>query len=719
MPSNHLTLKQRLAALSIAPSAPSAPYGSQPPPYTNFDTTLPISPSSPNPKSPRRKGFTINGFTPPWTKRSSGSSDNFDRISNAEIQGRELVQQTMAKLIFQAGVDYEVVINASALPDPREINYDLLLSRILSYLDLYVESDYTVVFLAAGGKHSPGWNWVWKAYRSLSRKYRKNLKRLYIVHSTFFTKMLFSLAGAIISPKFFRKITYLDTLSELAYHVPLTQIDIPPAVYHENSKYEKKITLPIPTPSSTFGVPLEDLMGYHGEKGGIPRPVKDAIQFLRDTGLEEEGLFRRSASSSMLRSAQEAYDRGNVVSLETFGDPHLAAVLLKKYLRDLPTPIFPEALYPVIRRCPMPTSDPGDMASVMYIRDVFLSEIPPCTYILLSHVLHLMHDISLRSASNRMDAHNLSVVLCPNLVSGSSPIRDVQMCAVPGGPALFEQQEQQQQQPQPQHSSLPSSSSIPSLSISNKATASAEGKTTLGAIIKLCIQRYYEVFDEVMDPNTSSRIAHLNEVGTHPRNLATMSCHNISSVHGKETQRNSSGFHTNPDDDEDIDDAMLVMPIGPNHGQHTGSHNPNGGGPSQSSTSSLLPKPHFQHQNTRSNGSRRSKPARSVHTDYGVPPSSFSSSSLAQSVSYPTYSRGKARSTISIEKGSGSTIGPGRKGSISIGRGTNRKNTGSGVAAIGVTAEGFFTPPSGVEVPPVPPLPGRGIGNGPAIPDEE
>lgn len=41
-----------------------------------------------------------------------------------------------------------------------------------------VESDYTVVFFAAGGKYTPGWNWVWKAYRSLSRKYRKNLKRL-------------------------------------------------------------------------------------------------------------------------------------------------------------------------------------------------------------------------------------------------------------------------------------------------------------------------------------------------------------------------------------------------------------------------------------------------------------------------------------------------------------------------------------------------------------
>ena len=33
------------------------------------------------------------------------------------------------------------------------------------------------------------------------------------------------------SPKFFRKITYVNTLSELASFVPLTQIDIPPAVY--------------------------------------------------------------------------------------------------------------------------------------------------------------------------------------------------------------------------------------------------------------------------------------------------------------------------------------------------------------------------------------------------------------------------------------------------------------------------------------------------------
>lgn len=54
--------------------------------------------------------------------------------------------------------------------------------------------------------------------------------------------------------------------------------------FRENLKYERKITLPVPTRSNIFGVPLEELMGYDGEKGGIPRVVRDSIQFLRETG---------------------------------------------------------------------------------------------------------------------------------------------------------------------------------------------------------------------------------------------------------------------------------------------------------------------------------------------------------------------------------------------------------------------------------------------------
>lgn len=88
-----------------------------------------------------------------------------------------------------------------------------------------------------------------------------------------------------------------------------------------------------------------------------------------------------------MKQIKEAYDRGNVVSLEQFNDPHLAAVLLKKYLRDLPEPLFPESVYNLILRCPAPTYEPDDWASVLYVREHLFPALPRCNYILLSHVL--------------------------------------------------------------------------------------------------------------------------------------------------------------------------------------------------------------------------------------------------------------------------------------------------------------------------------------------
>ncbi|KAF7308330.1 Rho GTPase-activating protein 8 [Mycena chlorophos] len=679
------TLKQRLAALSNAQSAPGP------------SSAGPSSSSSPLSPSIFKRKFSV-----PWGKRPASDAGTafFDG------HGQDQLDEVISRMIFQAGVDFEcdeanvgwhcfvgmklttmsrVVLNASALPDPKEVNYDQLLSRILAYLNLYVESDYAVVLFAAGVRHTPGWNWVWKAYRSLNRTYRKNLKRLYIVHPSFFSKMLFSLAGAIISPKFFRKIVYISTLSELACSIPLTQIDIPPPVYQENLKYESKITMPVTTRGSgdahVFGVPLEDLMGIDGEKGGLPRVVRDAIQFVRESGMEEEGLFRRSPQSVLLRAAQDAYDRGNVVSLDTFGDPHLAAVLLKKYLRDLPDPVFPESLYPIIRRCPLPSSQPDstnpatverDLAAISYIRDTLLPQLPLCFYMLLSAILHLMHDVSLRAASNRMDAHNLAVVLSPNLVKGKNPARDVFMCAVPGGPALFP--------------SSPSAASPPS-----------EGKTTLGTVIKLCITRYFEIFDELPDRTEAISSAPLVGSGSSEASSA-------SSTSGFRRARpfppNTNAMDPrresvrSQNEDDDIDDEMLVMPIGPASPktaaalaqaqaqggppsawglvQAAGASNGNGYGTYRANSRG------FGHRSVVSSGSLNGGV-------YGSPSSA---------------SMGRTRSLVSVERGTGVPGTAGRKGSIAIGRGSTIRGggadkSGAAVEALGITAEGFFSAPTG------------------------
>ena len=359
------------------------------------------------------------------------------------------------------------------------------------------------------------------------------------------------------------------------------------------------------------------------------------------------------------------------MSLDTFNDPNLAAVLIKKFLRDLPTPIFPERMYSVVQRCPIPSNEPGDILAITYIRETILPELPRCSYILLSHILRerssthiglvgydltlcieLAHEVSIRSAYNRMDAHNLALVLTPNLAKSSNFKRDMEMCAVPNGPALVAQ--------------------------SNNQTA-RPSSATLGLVNKLCISHYYEIFDEVIDrteavaPELSS--SSFTVVGSDEPTSATASSFS-SDISGTQVDG----------DDESIDDQMLVMPLGPATPNTPGSRSNGLSPPSAWSSQTTIQTTYKPRQRTGpSKGSNRS-----LHTTPGVVNTSVGGN-LQGTV-------GKAKSMISIEKG---TVGGGRKGSISIGRGTTRKGVGSGVEAIGITASGFFAPPE--NAPPVPP----------------
>ena len=139
-------------------------------------------------------------------------------------------------------------------------------------------------------------------------------------------------------------------------------------------------------------------------------------------------------------------------------------------------------------------------------------------------------------------------------------------------------------------------------------------------------------------------------------------------------------------EDDDIDDAMLVMPLGPGNRSSLGQSSSGAAGASASGFRGA-------HRSTRS----RDAAARSTHTAIGGcgggPPSA-----------YATMNANRARSTISIERGN-----PSRKGSIALGRGTARgKSASAGVQAIGITAEGFFSAP---DAPPVPSLPPRPQGD--------
>jgi Rho GTPase-activating protein 1 len=255
----------------------------------------------------------------------------------------------------------------------------------------------------------------------------------------------------------------------------------------------------------------------------------------------------------------------------------------------------------------------------------------------------LMNEITLRESENRMNAHNLAIVLCPNLMASKNPARDVIMCALP---------------PEP----MPGAPSP--IQVRSNPTNS-EGRGTLGLVIKICIQRYYEIFDEIVDRSEALP-------PEPPRPFRETS----SAMSAPITKNGGPA-----DEEDDIDDGMLVMPIGP-------SANSQGGNqilaPNSWNTSSLASTSKSQrHRPTHSgNLSKSNSGVQSPHTV------------LRENANSGGFTlTGKARSLISIEKaGPAATFG--KRGAITIGKGASRKSTGSAVEALGVTAAGFFTPPS-------------------------
>ncbi|GAB5367546.1 hypothetical protein AAMO2058_001239700 [Amorphochlora amoebiformis] len=82
-----------------------------------------------------------------------------------------------------------------------------------------------------------------------------------------------------------------------------------------------------------FGVPLKDAAGLSDTR--YPTPVSECVEYVRDCGLREVGIFR-------VDTAVTRYDKGESVGLE---DAHQATGVLKQYFRELPDPLIPFKAY--------------------------------------------------------------------------------------------------------------------------------------------------------------------------------------------------------------------------------------------------------------------------------------------------------------------------------------------------------------------------------------
>ncbi|NXT88385.1 RHG01 protein, partial [Anhinga rufa] len=316
-----------------------------------------------------------------------------------------------------------ILFSACRMPPSHQLDHVKLLGYLKFTLDQYVESDYTLVYLHHGltSENKPSLSWLRDAYREFDRKYKKNIKALYIVHPTIFIKTLLILFKPLISFKFGRKIFYVNFLSELEEYVKLEQLGIPRQVlkYDEYlrslqkpSQVPQKPTPPRPPlPNQQFGVSLQHLREKSPDQSPVPLVVRDTIAYLQEHALATEGIFRRSANTQVVREVQQKYNMGVPVDFQQYEDVHLPAVILKTFLRELPEPLLTFGLYSHV----VSFQSVEEVNRVDVVRKT-LQTLPEENYQVLHLLTAFLVQVSAHSDRNKMTNTNLAVVFGPNLL---------------------------------------------------------------------------------------------------------------------------------------------------------------------------------------------------------------------------------------------------------------------------------------------------------------
>uniref|UniRef100_U3J4F5 Rho GTPase activating protein 1 n=1 Tax=Anas platyrhynchos platyrhynchos TaxID=8840 RepID=U3J4F5_ANAPP len=294
-----------------------------------------------------------------------------------------------------------ILFSACRMPPSHQLDHVKLLGYLKFTLDQYVESDYTLVYLHHGltSENKPSLSWLRDAYREFDRKYKKNIKALYIVHPTMFIKTLLILFKPLISFKFGRKIFYVNFLSELEEYCYLSPVCLglyKRGFYWMNGKGKKR---------------LHHLCSKSPDQSPVPLVVRETIAHLQEHALATEGIFRRSANTQVVREVQQKYNMGVPVDFQQYEDVHLPAVILKTFLRELPEPLLTFGLYSHV----VSFQSVEEENRVDIVRKT-LQSLPEENYEVLHLLTAFLVQVSAHSDRNKMTNTNLAVVFGPNLL---------------------------------------------------------------------------------------------------------------------------------------------------------------------------------------------------------------------------------------------------------------------------------------------------------------
>ncbi len=335
-------------------------------------------------------------------------------------------------IIYRCGVDKDglpiVVVVASALP-AKSVDMEMVLLLAISVLDPIVVEDYVLVYVHTGltSENRPSFAFLSKCYKIFNRKYKKNLKRLYIVHPTFSVRTLFTLFRPFLSAKFWRKLVYINNVDELDKTIERSQITLPRIALQHLS--------PLQPAQRIMGAPLAELFARPTLAGqsGLPLFLEQALAYLRANDAVQ-GILRISGSILEIKKLAAALDEGRFDDFRAgLTDPHVVGGFVKLWMRELPDTIIANSLYdafvdaargaPARYHVAAGTDEdephPDGAAPVTNAVLPVLKRLPEQNRRVLAALLELCAQFHAKRAENLMTARNLGIVMAPNLLSNA------------------------------------------------------------------------------------------------------------------------------------------------------------------------------------------------------------------------------------------------------------------------------------------------------------
>ncbi|KAF7270660.1 hypothetical protein GWI33_016381 [Rhynchophorus ferrugineus] len=157
--------------------------------------------------------------------------DRYEKLLR-RARSEDLTEVSGIGCLYQSGVDRlgrPVVVFVGKWFPFSKINLDKALLYLIYLLDPIVKGDYVIAYFhtLTSSSNYPSFTWLREVYNVLPYKYKKNLKAFYVVHPTFWTKMMTWWFTTFMAPAIKQKVHSLPGVEYLYSVMSPDQLEIP------------------------------------------------------------------------------------------------------------------------------------------------------------------------------------------------------------------------------------------------------------------------------------------------------------------------------------------------------------------------------------------------------------------------------------------------------------------------------------------------------------